>query len=200
MLLSSMISYGKLVAKLGCHKLSECSNDYKISTSWIHPLYDGKIYDIINDIAILKTEEPMYLTGSIGEEGSTGIIGLPEVDDLVDDELLTVIGWGLVDPSNDSDVLMKLNVSTIGWLECRKVFPKIIESQICAGSMKRDACRGDSGGPLFRTNGPNRHTLIGIVSRGAVGADCGYDSAGVYTRVASFIEWIEWTILESYGW
>lgn len=46
----------------------------------------------------------------------------------------------------------------------------------------RDACQGDSGGP-FVINGE----LVGIIS---FGRDCGENIPGVYTRVPSFIDWI----------
>ena len=55
-----------------------------------------------------------------------------------------------------------------------------------------DACRGDSGGPLFvwknRTSNRQVAVVVGIVSRGQ---GCGRSkNAGVYAKVQSFIEWI----------
>lgn len=61
----------------------------------------------------------------------------------------------------------------------------IDDTMICAGVPEggKDACSGDSGGPLTK-NG----TLVGIVSLGLVCALSGYP--GVYTNVASVREWI----------
>lgn len=72
----------------------------------------------------------------------------------------------------------------------------LTENMLCAGTPTgaRDACNGDSGGPLFiRTgNGPEQ---IGIVSwgDGPLDADvaCGHENAyGVYTRLGRYSDWV----------
>ena len=69
-------------------------------------------------------------------------------------------------------------------------------NMICAGvaSGARDACNGDSGGPLFM-NGDGGQVQVGIVSWGEGPLDsniaCGHENAyGVYTRVSSVRDWI----------
>lgn len=71
------------------------------------------------------------------------------------------------------------------------------DNMICAGVAegKRDACYGDSGGPLF-TAGPDGPVQHGIVSWGEGPRDsdaaCGHAGAyGVYTRVANYRDWID---------
>lgn len=56
--------------------------------------------------------------------------------------------------------------------------------QICAGSPGKDACVGDSGGPLL-LNG----VLVGVISWGP---ECGLfpELPGVNARVASYTDWI----------
>jgi trypsin len=56
----------------------------------------------------------------------------------------------------------------------------------CAGATAggKDACSGDSGGPIVKSSG----TLLGIVSWVNGCARKGY--AGVYTRVGSSVDWI----------
>ena len=73
-------------------------------------------------------------------------------------------------------------------------------NMICAGetSGERDACNGDSGGPLFVKNG-DAVTQVGVVSWGEgpmdAGAACGHANAyGVYTRLGNYKEWIAATI------
>merc|ERR1712014_23867 len=72
------------------------------------------------------------------------------------------------------------------------------ESQICAQGTDPltpvDACQGDSGGPLTcMKNGENgkkeqQFALVGLTSWGI---GCGQNLPAVYTRVASYIDWIK---------
>ncbi len=54
-----------------------------------------------------------------------------------------------------------------------------------------DSCNGDSGGPLaYKKSKPeDPWYLIGIVSYGT--SLCGKGSPGVYTKVTSYLDWIE---------
>ncbi|MER9997521.1 trypsin-like serine protease [Mesorhizobium sp. M0051] len=70
-------------------------------------------------------------------------------------------------------------------------------NMICAGTTSgvRDACNGDSGGPLFMT-GTGGRVQVGVVSWGEGPADgsaaCGHkDAYGIYTRLANYTGWIE---------
>lgn len=73
----------------------------------------------------------------------------------------------------------------------------LIDSQMCAINPidYSDACQGDSGGPLF-LNEPSTglSTVVGIVS---FGVSCGSELPGVYTRIASYTNWIEDTVWPS---
>ncbi len=69
-------------------------------------------------------------------------------------------------------------------------------NMLCAGTETgaRDACNGDSGGPLFVGQGDDL-TQVGIVSWGDGPLDsevaCGHKNAfGVYTRVSRYRDWI----------
>lgn len=73
----------------------------------------------------------------------------------------------------------------------------LTNNMICAGTTDgaRDACNGDSGGPLFVSN-DGKLTQVGVVSWGEgpenAGAACGHANAfGVYTRVANYLDWIK---------
>lgn len=63
--------------------------------------------------------------------------------------------------------------------------------QVCAGGNGTSACQGDSGGPLSCfDNGV--WVLEGITSFGS--DDCVTHQPSVYTRVSSFVDWIDLTI------
>lgn len=73
----------------------------------------------------------------------------------------------------------------------------LTDTMLCAGleTGKRDACYGDSGGPLIADRN-GKPVQLGIVSWGEGPADdeikCGHqDLYGVYARVASFRDWLQ---------
>lgn len=77
--------------------------------------------------------------------------------------------------------------------ECQRKYDaiaqiEVIESQLCASSpINADACQGDSGGPLqYRIN--DTFYITGVVS---FGISCSTSLPGIYTRVSSYIDWIE---------
>jgi len=103
------------------------------------------------------------------------------------------------------------NVSSLGWLsdsvirevdlpvldlaQCAAKYRNIGSSQICAGNLILggiDSCQGDSGGPLMYKDGNGTWTLAGLVSYGEGCAQKG--APGVYTRVSSFLPWIDVSI------
>ncbi|XP_061778466.1 transmembrane protease serine 7-like [Nerophis ophidion] len=104
-----------------------------------------------------------------------------------------VTGWGYRSEEDKAlpSVLQKAEVSVMSQTDCKKSYGLVSPRMLCAGvpSGERDACRGDSGGPLScRAPGGGRWFLIGIVSWGA---GCGRPNLpGVYTRVSKFTSWI----------
>lgn len=60
---------------------------------------------------------------------------------------------------------------------------------MCASNLVEgsDACQGDSGGPIFQQR-DGFSIILGVVS---FGVSCGTELPGVYTRIASYIDWIE---------
>lgn len=73
----------------------------------------------------------------------------------------------------------------------------LTDNMLCAGtdSGVRDACNGDSGGPLFVVEG-DKVTQVGVVSWGDGPLDsdvaCGHANAfGVYARVSRYRDWIK---------
>lgn len=122
---------------------------------------------------------------------------------------LTIAGWGSIeaDRTNRSKVLLKANLNIVPLDSCNQTLTRynladqpslraLSDSQMCALNRitKSDACQGDSGGPLFIRHPTGMSTILGIVS---FGVSCGTDLPGVYTRIASYVDWIENTIWPS---
>lgn len=117
-------------------------------------------------------------------------------------ERLTVMGFGSTDfASGSSPILLKAELAPLEAAECIDRFPKnrkiaegVMDSQFCAAAPNQDACPGDSGGPilvdLVDPFGAKKKVpfVAGIIS---IGTGCNAGSMGLYTRVASYIDWIQ---------
>lgn len=70
----------------------------------------------------------------------------------------------------------------------------LLDGQLCALDTSsrpdkvKDACVGDSGGPIFTYHSSGVSTLVGVVS---FGVSCGTNLPSIYTRIASYVDWIE---------
>ncbi|KAI9564777.1 trypsin [Daphnia sinensis] len=141
-----------------------------------------------NDIALLKMDQPLdFSTGKVRP------ISLPTPGSTLNAGTTCIVsGWGTTSSGGTSipDVLRKVAVPVISNSDCDSMYGigSILPSMMCAGFVAggADSCQGDSGGPLVLLN-PN--VLVGVVSWGIGCAYPGYP--GVYTRVASFVNWIE---------
>ena len=115
-------------------------------------------------------------------------------------EKAIVSGWGHIDAfKTPATKLMAAEILIRKHADCKRRFGKlnlvVASNTICAGG-ERDACKGDSGGPLTcsmdLTNGRKRSYLGGIVSWGVWCDDAENKKfPGVYTDVAKYKDWIE---------
>jgi secreted trypsin-like serine protease len=74
----------------------------------------------------------------------------------------------------------------------------LLDTQMCAGHPSMDTCQGDSGGPLqieLHYKSKFIPFVVGITSFGHI---CGIGNPGIYTRVSSYIQWIERTVNETF--
>ena len=125
------------------------------------------------------------------------------------DERLYVSGWGRNEEgagSEKSYVLLGTVVNSVPNKVCSPlVYPELVltNGMMCAYTEGTDTCQGDSGGPLViasknKTAPAAEPPLqVGIVSWGIGCAR--KDSPGVYTRVSSYVDWIEETACNAVG-
>jgi secreted trypsin-like serine protease len=102
-------------------------------------------------------------------------------------------------------VLTKVTLSSVPNSKCSDFYPKskktkfgLKDSQLCAGDPVMDTCQGDSGGPLeikLYAKSKLIPFVVGITSYGSI---CGAKIPGVYTRVSSYIPWIESVVNETF--
>ncbi|XP_076262079.1 uncharacterized protein LOC143197460 isoform X2 [Rhynchophorus ferrugineus] len=165
-----------------------------ISRIIVHPGYLD--FGFINDISLLEMSSSVVFSDYVRP------VCLPSSDQHLDDgRMCTVIGWGQLFEVGRifPDTLQEVQVPVISTAECRKrtlFLPlyKITEDMFCAGYERggRDACLGDSGGPLMCSELNGRWTLYGITSNGYGCARA--NRPGVYTKVINYIDWINFYV------
>nr|CAI5832236.1 unnamed protein product [Callosobruchus analis] len=148
-----------------------------------HP--DYKQADLVNDIALLR------LNKDVSESATISYVGLP-TSKLQGDihkwcTHALVMGWGWLDyhTRERPSKLQCVTLDVIATSDCLMHYhsSRDPDTVMCTYSEGKDACRGDSGGPLM-CNG----ILYGVVS---YGLKCATKYPGVYTRVDSYMDFID---------
>jgi len=180
-----------------------------------HPDYKITTRNVFNDIALIRLPfaaslnpavQPVCLP--INSVTAAAELKVSDLETGLEGTWPHVVGWGYTDPlsregdvkaaSVPSSVLQRLEVPVKNNTECGVT--TLEDTQLCAGGERgKDSCKGDSGGPLYlkavipssgRVGFSNTPWyLIGVVSYGT--RVCGVGKPGVYTRVTSFIPWIQ---------
>ncbi|KAM9121558.1 cathepsin G-like isoform 6-T6 [Pangshura tecta] len=178
----------KIIVKLGAHNISEQEQSQQkipVRSQIPHPQYDKKTRN--NDIMLLQLAETVKLNKWVKT------IPLPRTNKRVKPGTkCSVAGWGRTSRQSKSAPATTLQEANLKVLEddvCLKN-PDVIyydydaSTMMCVGDLKKGKASfmGDSGGPLVCGR-----TAQGIVSWGSP-KSC---SPGVYTRVSTFIPWIE---------
>jgi len=169
--------------------------EHVIADDVAHPLYS--VQRAVPDwdfrllrLATLSAQQPVLLDDGHAYEA------------LAAGEPLTVLGWGIMDPSPSAmpRTAAELMVAEVGFLPaedpvCQQGGWLVNEAMMCAIEPGRDACRGDSGGPLLRLGNPGEDVQVGVISWGQGCADPRYP--GVYAKVSTVIDWVTETMA---GW
>lgn len=134
--------------------------------------YTARTYN--KDVAVLKLNKPL-------DDSAVSTIGLCQTNWKAGD-LVNVYGWGQISEKSlkDSNNLRTVSVPLISHKKCVSLYKNkatVTNTMFCAGDLhSKDACSGDSGGPVVYNN-----QLCGIVSWGIGCAQSHYP--GVYTNV-----------------
>lgn len=170
---------------LNIHNLKTESGD-KVRAKRIisHPQYDfwgSNDYDV----ALIELEHDVPYQ----------VIGIWTDDSNLEGKESLVMGWGYTN-EEDPENLMEVSMPIVSNSSCDDNYNAdgtygknpVSNLMICAGSEGKDACVGDSGGPLIIKDG-NTWKQAGIVSWGS--DPCAEKKLyGVYTKVSAFKEFI----------
>ncbi|KAI5645904.1 trypsin domain-containing protein [Phthorimaea operculella] len=176
--------------------------DVLIKKAMYHEQYNRS--SVSNDIGIILLEREVTFTDLIRP------ICIPTSRELrantFENYNPMVAGWGHTKFRGPSaSILQVIQLPVVSNDFCKQKFTEykhitIDNRVLCAGYKKggKDACQGDSGGPLMQPiwNSQDYTTMfyqIGVVSFGKQCAEPGWP--GVYSRVTTFVPWIEQKIL-----
>jgi secreted trypsin-like serine protease len=163
----------------------------KVQSYTINPNFDDGPNK--SDTAIITMKKPLDL-----EDFDTVDLARPSTP-VQDGDTVNVYGFGRLSESGGSSVktLQRASMPYISGASCQDYYPDgdVLEDMFCAGDKDggRDACSGDSGGPLIKqVDGTS--VVLGLVSWGD---GCGRaDKPGVYTSVQYHYDWIRNTVCD----
>ncbi|XP_040606965.1 mannan-binding lectin serine protease 1 isoform X2 [Mesocricetus auratus] len=153
----------------------------------LHPLYDPSTFE--NDLGLVELLESPRLNDFVMP------VCLPEHPSR-EGTMVIVSGWGKQFLQRFPENLMEIEIPTVNHDTCQKAYTplkkKVTNDMICAGEKEggKDACAGDSGGPMVTTDKEgDQWYLVGVVSWGE---DCGKkDRYGVYSYIYPNKDWIQ---------
>ncbi|MFN8444700.1 MAG: serine protease [Caldilineaceae bacterium] len=162
---------------------------FQVARAIQHPDFVPSTFD--NDVALIELTQPVVQ--------SPWVRAINRSRNSRDDALwqpgqeAVVIGWGFTSEAGGTPaVLQEVTVPIAEQTECNSVFGNAITANmLCAGPVagSKDACRGDSGGPLMVADEAGIYHVVGLVSWGN---GCARPNRfGVYTRLSRYEKWID---------
>jgi len=152
-----------------------------------------------NDIALLETATRVLFSATVAP-ACLAIPKPPHVSMTLRKRDACATGWGFLGRNQKlADNLQVAYLKEYDYKKCSKLYPvhRLMPeglnstTQVCYGDdhNSKDTCQGDSGGPLQIPGQASdcQHSIIGVTSYGLMCPSM----AGMYTRVQSYISWIE---------
>ncbi|EDM14303.1 rCG23556 [Rattus norvegicus] len=168
---------------LGAHNIKKQEKTQVIAVVKAKPHENYDRHSRFNDIMLLKLERKAQLNGAVKT------IALPRSQDWVKPgQVCTVAGWGCLANCSLSNTLQEVNLEVQEGQKCEDMSRNYNDSiQLCVGNPSEGKAtgKGDSGGP-FVCDG----VAQGIVSYRL----CTGTLPRVFTRISSFIPWIQKTM------
>lgn len=178
----------KMRIYLGAHNIRYHSGSvHRVKRMIMHKDYIDR-FPFYNDIAILTLETPARMSKSVKP------ICLPNRRySTFANQRVTVTGWGALNEEGTEhpSVLQEADLDVISNAQCARKYrgrALIKDSTMCTEEVGKDACYGDSGGPIHLVQS-GVTAQVGIVSWGWGCALA--NSPGVYTRVTAYSNWIQ---------
>ena len=146
----------------------------------VHPRYHDRSARF--DFALIRLPSPSDLTPVALAAATHENLWEP-------DSAVSIVGWGAVDGDDrGAGRYLRQGVTTVAAdRSCQAVHDNYDPaSMLCALADTADACRGDSGGPMFSAG--DQPIQLGVTS---FGVDCDRSAVGVYAWLPAAREWID---------
>ncbi|XP_015794457.1 chymotrypsin B-like [Tetranychus urticae] len=183
----------RLSVLVGAHDLATSGRRYKVAQFIQHPDYNTSPV-VRNDIALIQLAEPIP---SFSRNVQPACLISRNIYFTSND--LYVAGWGVTDTEENetTERPLELQMDHVNFLSCTISWFGLLSyrAHICARANRASPCFGDSGGPLMVESQERiKLYVIGLVSFGNA---CTDEMPTVFTRVTSYLNWIE-SIVKSY--
>ncbi|XP_051765535.1 mast cell protease 1A-like isoform X2 [Ctenopharyngodon idella] len=173
-----------LTVVVSAHDLRISKSSDRIDVKSYNPHLNYSSNPYWNDIMLLRLQEKVKLNNNVKW------ISLPKKgEDVGTDTVCSVAGWGgQAINEGPTNRLMEANVYIMNNTECSNKWGKFYysASQMMCTRGHGGSCRFDSGGPLVCGN-----TAVGITSFAYVKLCNSPDYPNVYTKISSYLEWID---------
>jgi len=178
---------------IGAHRIRDEEEDGRVIqvSYYTVPHFDWKPLLIKNDIALVRLVEPVTFNDKIRP---SCLPRRSQADETFASLTGTASGWGK--PADNvtsiSEVLRKVSNPIMTNEDCYKIYQDVIQpTNICMKTVGGGStCSGDSGGPLAIMEENGQYTQVGVTSFG-VSFGCEVDAPAGFTRVTSYLDWIE---------
>uniref|UniRef100_A0A182TB62 Peptidase S1 domain-containing protein n=1 Tax=Anopheles maculatus TaxID=74869 RepID=A0A182TB62_9DIPT len=169
---------------------NQFAQEYSITSFRRHPEHEFRTE--YHDIALITLDRAVTLTSAVVPACLWTGAQVPL-------RRLEAAGFGQTSFGGErTPILLKVQLSPVDNVACSRFYPAgrrrrqgLIDQQLCASDEKMDTCYGDSGGPLQLKLMANNRLIPFIVGITSFGRFCGTATPAVYTRVSSYVDWIQ---------
>ncbi|XP_064094323.1 CLIP domain-containing serine protease B15-like [Macrobrachium nipponense] len=173
--------------------------DYRVKLITVHPEFKPNSLERYNDLALIETVDNVQFNDVVYPFCLSGTRP-------ANDATVTGSGFGFTNNTNRPTHVQEAILKVVDSRRCeelynneglgqtlRALYPQSIQGRdvICAAFPGRDACEGDSGGPLFQ-DVDGRRFLVGVIAQGISCRGNGVASLpGFYVSVADHTDFID---------
>uniref|UniRef100_A0A182TPZ5 Peptidase S1 domain-containing protein n=1 Tax=Anopheles melas TaxID=34690 RepID=A0A182TPZ5_9DIPT len=169
---------------------NQFAQEYGISSFRRHPEHEFRAE--YHDIGLVTLDRPVTLTDAVVPACLWTGAQVPL-------RRLEAVGFGQTSFGGErTPILLKVQLSPVDNSACGRFYPPsrrrrqgLIDQQMCASDERMDTCHGDSGGPLQLKLMANNRLIPFVVGITSFGRFCGTATPAVYTRVSSYVDWLQ---------